>query len=619
MSSAQSPFRPAPYPGSDRSPDQEPVTETVAPVEPPAVPLVQSRGHDATRYAQSIVANWPVLVPLALFAIAAMIVPTMTNLATTDDWAYSRAVEILYEDGKLVMFPVVAATSIGQVLWGGLFALTFGMSLGVMRLSTVVMVGIGAIALYAILRQLGVSRSRSSFGIALYLFNPLSFVLSFTFMTDPHFTSWMLIAVALYLRGLRQDRVTPWMVIAASVCAGYAFWIRQQGALIPVSVVLYLLVARQLWFNWRSLRLVLQVTLAPALMLLAYYVWRLYWVDDEPTTQEGFLDRAIDEGWSGTWFLVRHIPFFDAMYLGLFLLPLTLAVLPGFRRPVQLFFASVWGYWTFLAGLGLFLVGFFQLTFQGRRMLYIPQFLGSGGFGPADVPGGRLRVVEWDQVWTWLTIAAASGVVILGLLLCRRIGDALTPERTAAGLIGMVAIWQMIGMIPPSYQYIHRGGSLDRYLLPLIPLTIALGLWAIRDTALFQPAAWLGVVLFGVVSVIGTRDYLVYLDAVWEMAEDANAAGVPNDRLDAGSGWDGYYLHTDMIDLGITKSVSPPGSPWWVYFYAKQTDSSYLVTTNPRWRRGDVVIEKREYDQWLEDDPVYIYLVRQWDEPWPPE
>jgi hypothetical protein len=64
--------------------------------------------------------------------------------------------------------------------------------------------------------------------------------------------------------------------------------------------------------------------------------------------------------------------------------------------------------------------------------------------------------------------------------------------------------------------------------------------------------------------------------------------------------------------------VSPRGSPWWVYFYAKQTDSTYLVTTNPTWRDGDFMVIQREYDQWLENDAVYIHLVRKWDAPWPP-
>ncbi|MGI8963003.1 MAG: hypothetical protein ACR2GI_00690, partial [Thermomicrobiales bacterium] len=80
-----------------------------------------------------------------------------------------------------------------------------------------------------------------------------------------------------------------------------------------------------------------------------------------------------------------------------------------------------------------------------------------------------------------------------------------------------------------------------------------------------------------------------------------------------------YYLYTDMLESGITRSVSPRGSPWWVYFYAKQTDSTYLVTTNSDFREGYLRVEQREYDQWLEGDTVYIYLVRMWDAPWPPE
>ncbi|MDQ3657452.1 MAG: glycosyltransferase family 39 protein, partial [Chloroflexota bacterium] len=504
---SRAPFRPAPYPverdvSESRLEDEAAVAVTSRPR--------QVRFTPAHSRAAGFVSNWPLLVPLIAFAIAAMIVPTMTDVATTDDWGYTRAVEILYYDSELVMFPVIAATAIGQVLWGGFFALIFGMELGVMRLSTVVMVGMGAIALYAILRQLGVTRWRSSFGAALYLFNPLAFTLAFTFMTDPHFASWMLIAVALYIRGLRADDTKPWAIVCASIVAGYAFWIRQQGALIPFSVVLYLLLTRRLWFNWQSLRLGLQTALVPALMLVAYYAWFI-WLNDVPdvtSVQEGFLDRAVAEGLDGTWLLVRYLTFFDAMYLGLFLLPLTVALLPGFRAgPAQRFFVSAWGYWTFLVSILLLMFGVVHFSSVGRLMPYIPQFLGSGGFGPSDVPGGRLRVVEWSEVWTGLTIGAALGAILLTLLLARRIPGEISPERAAAGLVGVVAIWQLIGMIPPSYQYVNRGGSLDRYMLPLISLTIALVLWAVRDIRLIQPAAWVGVALFGALSVAGTRDY----------------------------------------------------------------------------------------------------------------
>jgi hypothetical protein len=567
---------------------------------------------------RTAIRNWPVLIPLALFAIAATIIPTMTNVATTDDWAYTRAVEILYWDVRLTMFPVVAATAVGQVFWGGLFALLFGMELGVMRLSSVVMVAIGAIALYTILRQLGVSRSRSSLGMAVYLFNPLSFILSFSFMTDPHFASAMLISVAWYIFGLHPERPRPWVIVLASVFAGYAFWIRQQGVFIPVGVVCYLFVSRRLWFSWRSVRMLVQAALAPALMLGVYYAW-LYLVNDVPDVQEGFLKRARGYGWEGTWSLLRYLTYIEIAYLGFFLIPLTIALLPGFRaRARQPLFSSPIGFWAFVAWVGALVTGLYVLTQQGRSMPYIGQFLGAGGFGPGDVPGPRRRLVEWTWFYDVLTIVSLCGAVILGLVLCRRFVDIRSPERAAAGLVGMIALWQVIGILPPSYSYLERGGSLDRYLLPLIPLTIALVLWSIRDLRVIQPLAWLAVAFLAVVSTAATRDYLVYMDAVWSMARDANRAGVANEKMDAGSGWDGYHLYTDMIEQNLTRNMSPSRSPWWINFYAKQTDSTYIVSTDPGWRDGYVVVDQREYEQWLEDDPVSVYLLRKREAPWPP-
>ncbi len=97
---------------------------------------------------------------------------------------------------------------------------------------------------------------------------------------------------------------------------------------------------------------------------------------------------------------------------------------------------------------------------------------------------------------------------------------------------------------------------------------ICLLLWAVRDLRIVQPVAWLIVAAFAAYSVAGTRDYLVYMDTVWRLGRDANAAGIANVNLDAGSGWDGYHLYTYGLDNGITKGRTKNG-PWWVYFYAQ--------------------------------------------------
>lgn len=251
-------------------------------------------------------------------------------------------------------------------------------------------------------------------------------------------------------------------------------------------------------------------------------------------------------------------------------------------------------------------------------MPFVPQFVGLGGFGPPDVLGSRQRLVErGSEIPVALTIIAAVGAIVIGLVMCRRLLAGCSAERSGIGLVLMVGAWQLVGILPPSYHYLNRGITLDRYLLPAIAILLILTLWALRDVPLFQPVGWLLLAGVAVFSTAAARDYMVYMDAIWDMARYANENGVENDRLDAGSGWDGYHLYTIMLEEDITRARSPAGSPWWVYFYAKPTDSSYIVATQPNVRSGYTVVERREYDQWLEDDSVYVYLLRRWHMPFP--
>jgi len=561
------------------------------------------------RLQQRVRTDWSVLAVLLAFALAACVIPTLTNVATTDDWAYARSVEMLVNDGKLQVFSVVAATSVGQVLWGGAFALVFGMSLGVMRLSTVVITAAGAIAFYAILRHVGISRHRSALGVAIYLFNPLSLMLAFTFMTDPHFTSVMVISLALYMRGLKRDDQDWRIVVVASFFAGWAFLIRQQGALIPFAVGWYLLVSRQLWFNRQSILRLLHVAALPVVMLVAYYA-SLRWINPDAIIQSTFFDQAISTGWDGTWALLRWLTYIELMYAGLLLLPVVLAVLPRSRNLMfDLVTGSRLNWYALLGWLGILGIGIYSFSRAGRRMPYIGQFATLRGLGPSDVPGARKMLSSLPWIPDVVTVIALAAAALVGLILCQRILDTATPERAAAGLLAMVGLWQAIGVLPASYHYINRGGSLDRYLLPLFPVLIALALRALAGQRMLMPVAWVAIAAIGIFSTIGARDYLVYLDAVWDMARTANAMGIENTKIDAGSAWDGYHLYYNAQEQPGTP-VNTPNPPWWVRLYARSTDSTYLVSTNPDAHKGYSILLSRPYSAWLENDPVSVYLLK---------
>src|SRR5262249_5807675 len=157
---------------------------------------------------------------------------------------------------------------------------------------------------------------------------------------------------------------------------------------------------------------------------------------------------------------------------------------------------------------------------------YIEQFLGGWGLGPADLQGGRPQLVD-PRVYDWATGACAVAALVAGLALCRRLG-APTERRAAAGLTLTIGLWQAVGGLPASFAFRDWTISLDRYVIPLLPFAIVLGLWALRDVRLATPVAWVVVGAYAVFAVAGTRDFLVFQDATWALARQANAMGVPN-------------------------------------------------------------------------------------------
>lgn len=596
---------------SEAQPDSIPAAPavTVVAIPPATPPLRLAWLRDA----------WPLLAVLLGFAIAAVFVPTLTPVSTTDDWAYSRSAQILVQEGQLTIFPVVAATAVFPVLWNALFGLLFEPTLGTFRLATVVITALGGAALFALCAELGVSRGRAALGVAAHLANPLTFVLAFTVMTDAHFVTMLLVASWLFARAVQPERVDGWWLAAGSLAAGLAFLCRQQGALIVPAVVLFLLLAGWLRFNLASLRRLVQLVAPVALVVAGYYLW-LRSTGVPPQVQSAFLREALEEGWSGTWWLLHHLTFVELIYLGFFTLPIMAAVIPATRMLLREQTGAgllVSWLWSIIAITGVAL--FWQ---QGALMPYIGQFFGSGGLGPPDVLGSRPKLLTPDTRGA-LTIACLIATLLLGLGAGRAVNRALADRMTAgsretsiAGLVLCIFLGQVAGVLPPSYHYIGwTAGSLDRYLLPMAPLAIALALWSVREIVIVPALGWVVVAGMLAFSVAGTRDYLVYLQAVWLMADVAVVRGTPLDRLDAGAGWDGYHLYEEGAAREV-RSHTPKGGPWWVYFYGPATDSAYIVSSTPR--KGYRAVARREYDSWLQRKPTMLFLLRRLTVPWPP-
>lgn len=570
--------------------------------------------------------EWVLVVVLALYAAVPLIVPVLAPVAIGDDWVYARSVEILLAEGQLRILDLSVVTLVWQVLWGGLFALVLGPSFGAMRLSSVVLTGIGGLACYYFCRQLDVGRGRSALGATLYLFNPVLFALSYTFMSDAPFVALLTIAAALYARGLRPDRPDGQFVIAGSFVAGLAFLERQQGVLIPPAVLTYLLLSRRLQANRAGATLFARVVALPATMIAVYYLWSRF-VHGIPTSQGRFLRNIVEAGWGGLALLAGRLAVIEAAYVGAFVLPLSVAALVALPRLARAMSPRSWALFCLweafvVGGVGLF-------WSNGRRMPYIPHYAGPSGLGAYDLRGGRPWLIDL-QMMSVLTIACAISALVLGLILCWRVWGTRKeaesrsiPGRAGVGLAGALLLWQVAGVLPQSFTFRNwtfRGlnaPSLDRYLLPLLPFILVLLLWALRDVQIATRVAWGCAAVLILCSVAGTRDMLVFHTAVWELAREANARGIPNTKLDAGAAWDGYHLYEYSRANNSTTKIS---APWWIGLFAPASDATYIIAGRPRddFSEDYVSVEHVEYSSWLDPRPVYLYLLRHRDAPWPP-
>jgi hypothetical protein len=236
------------------------VDEQISSSQPAAIAVKNCCIHSLLTFVKT---NVLIIAVLICFALTPLIVPMMMPVAVGDDWVYARSVEMLLREGRLHILDLSVVTLVFQIAWGSLFAALFGLSFGVLRLSTFVMTMLGGMACYGLCRELEIAPMPSALAAAAYVFNPLNFVLAYTFMTDSHFTTLLLIATYGYVKGLRIDHPDHRALLFGATASACAFLVRQQGALIPAAVILALFVQRRLHWNRESLFLALRIVAIP--------------------------------------------------------------------------------------------------------------------------------------------------------------------------------------------------------------------------------------------------------------------------------------------------------------------------------------------------------------------
>lgn len=535
-----------------------------------------------------------IVLPLAAFALATLLIPVMAPVAIWDDWAYVRAAETLAATGELAIPAPAAANVVFQAVWGAAFQIVFGSGIGVLRLSTVVLVALSAVALHALLRLLSVGPVLRGLGVTVYLFQPLGFVLSFSFMTDSHYVALFVIGLYFVIRGLKEASPARSFVLG-SLAWSAAYLVRPQAMLAAMAAgawVWHTVAGRP---ARERISLALSVVACPLLAAIGLAVWAdLTGAGNQ--AQGAFVASVQGLGVRGGWLITHRSLFVAAAYIGLFclpLLPLMLAALARRRRQPGL---AVSG----LVAIALLVDGWLTLPLR-KTMPFAPSWLELGGLGPEETPGRAALLGQPAALLLTLGCLMSVTLVVLCLTSAERSKGRQGGLRP---LLLIVGASQVAGMLLPSYPFTN---PLDRYLLPLLPVIICLVAMSVREVRAW--ASWMGVILaipMAVFSIVDTRNFLVSQETKWAVAGELLASGVGLAQLDAGAGWDGYRTYDQLDSRDLAERPEPLGR-WWMNAWGRGIDSTYIIWGGPL--PGYDVVRTVQFDQWIRQDRL-LYVNR---------
>ena len=524
-----------------------------------------------------------------------------------DDWAMSRSVKHLLEQGIYQPTGCLGMTLIIHVFWGALFCIPSGFSFMAVRISTLVLSLVGVLGVYVLIRQLNRPRWLAMICALTLCFNPVYFSLSNTFMTDVPFAAWEILTCLFFVRFLQTQKDFDFCI--ATTLAITALLIRQLGLAIPMAFgVAYLFknsFQKQSWLR-ASLPTILAVG-----TLIAFSHWMKVSgraVGDYNVQVNQLVGKVKQPLTLPLNF--GHYGWVMLMYIGCFLLPI-FAVVKFDRLSKEQNPRSV--IWTRLAWFGLLTLTLGHFVFKPSLMPAHLNILDACGIGPLTLRDTLLMklpdVPPLSNVF-WLAVTGLSlfGAWLLVTFVVRQVTRFLSECRmlniSSLSVDSQLKYTLAIFFLASALIYLGPlliNGFFDRYLLPALVFVGAFVVVASPvierppSTARHIVAMFLAVFFAGY-AVAGTRDYLEANRIRWEALVDLQRENISPEQIDGGYEFNGW-LYYDPNYHG-----PPRKGTWWV------KDGEYVLSFGEL--AGYRIYREYNYAHWMPPYEAKILVLK---------
>lgn len=215
------------------------------------------------------------LVLLLLYLLAESLVWPAGNFPLNDDWAFARSAQILAGTGKFEIGSWPAMTLWTHVIYGSLFVYLFGFSFNVLRISTLLSSLAACVLLYRLLKRLSGSSNVAFAGSALFVFHPVYFSSSNSFMTEVNFSTLFILGIYFSFRYFETGRLV--FVIPVCIVSVLITLLRQFGLVLPLAFTGAVLLNRRGWLAFAA---------ASASLCISYLALKMY---------EGFIINTLPD------------------------------------------------------------------------------------------------------------------------------------------------------------------------------------------------------------------------------------------------------------------------------------------------------------------------------------